>query len=520
MTDHLQRPLLMVGIVLALAIGCLNLVSHALSDLSGYFLLGGAIAGGIWWLRQSAPVAKPIPVMPGVIDAVVIQRMLAEADRVMHQLAVEVETGASLPAQTVPLPSLRTQRGQILAEMQRKTVRLTVLGASGTGKTTLIQQLQTAWAASVMPLDLTEAPGFFAATETGRMADQQALQQAIAADLALFLVAGDLTASELAMLRQVSDQKRTLLVFSKQDQYLPDDRTLILHRLHQHMQGILAPEDVVAIAAAPNPIKVRQHQPDGTVQEWMAAPSPLLTPLTERLQQILTQEASQLVLHTAFSSAIGLKQQAQAALNQVRRTRALPLVEQMQWMAAATAFASPLPAMDLIVTAAINAQLVLDLGKIYQQPFALPQAQTVATTLGSLILKLGLVELSSQAIANLLKTNAVTYVAGGCLQGVSAAYLTRVTGLSLIEYFSSQDPVLTPSEAPPLAMERLSQILRQVFQQNRQLNLLQTFVGQAVNHLSPGFSLAVPALASSDAPVPNSPLLVENGTGVSVIPQP
>jgi hypothetical protein len=55
------------------------------------------------------------------------------------------------------------------------------------------------------------------------------------------------------------------------------------------------------------------------------------------------------------------------------------------------------------------------------------------------MLKLGLVEVTTQTIGSILKGNAFTYVAGGAVQGVSAAYLTRLAGLSLIEYFQEQE---------------------------------------------------------------------------------
>jgi uncharacterized protein (DUF697 family) len=69
-------------------------------------------------------------------------------------------------------------------------------------------------------------------------------------------------------------------------------------------------------------------------------------------------------------------------LNQVRRDRALPIIEQYQWIAAAAAFANPVPALDLLATAAISAQVVSDLGAIYQQKFSLQQAQAAAKTWG------------------------------------------------------------------------------------------------------------------------------------------
>jgi hypothetical protein len=128
--------------------------------------------------------------------------------------------------------------------------------------------------------------------------------------------------------------------------------------------------------------------------------------------------------------------------------------------------------------------MVMDLSGIYQQRFSLGQAQTAASAMGSLLLQLGLVELSSQAIGSVLKTNAVTFVAGGLIQGMSAAYLTRIVGLTLVEYFATQDVVL-PQSNPAWHVDRFSQLLSQVFQANQRLTVLQDFVRQGLRRLVP-----------------------------------
>ncbi|MGL5035472.1 MAG: YcjF family protein, partial [Microcystaceae cyanobacterium] len=172
-----------------------------------------------------------------------------------------------------------------------------------------------------------------------------------------------------------------------------------------------------------------------------------------------------------------VKTTAKNGLNQIRSDRALPIIEQYQWLTAGTAFVNPVASLDLLATAVINGQMVLDLSQIYQQKLSLAQAQTVAVTLGELMLKLGLVELSSQAIAALLKTQPLTYLAGGALQGVSAAYLTRIAGLSLIEYLQEQEASL--SDVKGVNQERLSQKLQQIFEQTQRFNGLQNLVQQA-----------------------------------------
>jgi uncharacterized protein (DUF697 family) len=246
------------------------------------------------------------------------------------------------------------------------------------------------------------------------------------------------------------------------------------------MTGKLEKEDLVVTAAIPQAIKVRKHQPDGTIDEWMEQPAPQIEALKTRLAQVATAPSAP-ILATIQRQAEALQSQIQGVWNQKRRDRALPAIEQYQWIAATTAFANPIPSLDLLTTGAITGQLILDLAKIYQpnQSFNLQQGQKVAGIVGELIVKLGLVELSTQTITSILKTNTITYTAGGLVQGISAAYLTRIAGLSLIEYFQTQD--FQPEQG--LNLEKLTAIIKQVFQQNQRTAFVQSFVTSAVNRL-------------------------------------
>ena len=126
--------------------------------------------------------------------------------------------------------------------------------------------------------------------------------------------------------------------------------------------------------------------------------------------------------------------------------------------------------------------MIVDLSGVYQQKFSLDQGQTAASTLGKLMVQLGLVELSTGAIAGILKSNAFTYAAGGALQGISAAYLTRIAGLSLIAYFQEQEVTLDTKGG--FNLERLTAKLKQVFQDNQRKAFLQGFVQQGIARFS------------------------------------
>ena len=139
----------------------------------------------------------------------------------------------------------------------------------------------------------------------------------------------------------------------------------------------------------------------------------------------------------------------------------------------------------------------MDLGQIYGFNLSLEEAKTAATTLADLTVKLGLVELSTQVLTAVLKSHMATYVAGGLVQGLSAAYLTRMAGLSLIDYFEQAALAGTPS--PALSWEALAQRLAEGIQQNRSISLVQNLVKQGMDMLKPA---PEPALLNATGQVP------------------
>jgi hypothetical protein len=461
----LQRPILVGGLGLSFSLWILQNMHHSMVQVGEFGLLSlVAVGGGLWLFKQNRPssASDMLDAMP--VNRARVEDAIALTEVTINHLAGEVENHPALG-------TLRQQLNQLFFELDRQEIKVAVTGGKSVGKTTLIQVLQQNFAS----VQFNETAPLF--VEAGEKSENEA--EINQSDFVLFLTNGDLTDSEFQTLQQLkAANQAAMLVFNKQDQYLPDERASVLLSLKQRMQT-----NVVATAVSPLPMKVRKHQEDGSVQEWMEQPAPDIEQLTQQLNEIVAQQGQQLVWATTMRKAKLLKADAKKLLNGVRRDRATPIIEQYQWIAAAAAFANPVPALDILATAAINAQMVIDLGGIYQQKFSLEQAQTVAGAMGSLMLKLGLVELSTKAVSTVLKSNAVTFVAGGVVQGVSAAYLTRVAGLSLIEYFEQQEIALNSEGG--LNLDKLRQTLQNVFVQNQQIGFLQGFVKQGVKRLLP-----------------------------------
>jgi uncharacterized protein len=368
------------------------------------------------------------------------------------------------------------------------------VGGQAVGKTSLMNGLAQQWQPpAVAKLTLLDTPQIFSSDPASAQlaaADHPdwAIPQAVlGADLLLFVTAGDITATEQQCLRWLKPQvARLLVVVNKQDQHLPADQVKVLSQVRQSLREIVPAGDVMAIAAQPAPIKLLQSQADGsTVEPAQVTPGePQLALLLDRLDQLMVAEPMpQLVWGTLCHNAQALTAEAKTLLNQLRRQRAGRIVDQYQWVSAGAAFLNPLPSLDLLATAAVSAQLVADLAKIYRQPLSADHAKTLAAALAEMLIKLGLVEVSTQLLGVVLKGNSVTYLAGGMIQGASAAYLTRTVGLSLMDYFETL--AVTGEVANTTSLQQLKQALQRTFEAGRQGKLLQSFASQAVQQLQP-----------------------------------
>lgn len=469
MVWKLKRPILVGGVGLSFTLWMLETWHHKVMQFGEFSLLSLlAVGGGLWLIKQNRPLRTQEQLDEMAIDRAMVENTIAQSELAINKLLQEAGDRQSAVEKAA---SLQDKIPQLMSELDRETIQLTVTGGKSVGKTTLIEVLQKQNLPSV---EFQETSPLFIQGNS----DTAVLQDAVKSDFVLFLTNGDLTETQFQTWEQLKAQnQRLMLVYNKQDLCLPDERASVLFSLKQQIG-----KNVAATAVSPQLIKVRKHLKDNSVEEWMEQPAPDIQNIIEQLDKILAQR-QQLVWATTMRRAKLLKAETKSLLNEVRKLRATPVIEQYQWIAAASAFANPVPALDILATAAINAQMVMDLGGIYQQQFSFEQAKTVAGEMGSLMLKLGLVELSTKTISTVLKTNAVTFVAGGVVQGVSAAYLTRIAGLALVEYFQQQE--LAANSGSEFNWEKFRKNLQQVFAQNQQVVFLQDFVKQGVKRLLP-----------------------------------
>jgi len=178
-----------------------------------------------------------------------------------------------------------------------------------------------------------------------------------------------------------------------------------------------------------------------------------LTPLASWLRRSGEQQRQQ----TAVRVLSQLHERWQADLEQLRRGRWQQLQQRTQWLVAAGVLASPLPSLDLLVLAAANGLMLQEMARLWDCPWDLGTLRAAATELARAALALGLVEWSSQALLTAARLHGATWLVGGALQALSAAYLTRVVGRAMADYLALAAGV--PEEELEALLQRQAPLL-------------------------------------------------------------
>lgn len=292
-------------------------------------------------------------------------------------------------------------------------------------------------------------------------------------DLLILIVNEDLTQSQQDIIIQCKNQQQNLLVVFDDINYtLQEEKRLIFNSIKKALDSVVEEKYILSISSKKQTIKVRKYEDENQYQEWEEINNVNEENLINTLRILIENEQEKLILSTAYRNAINLEKQVRKELNLIRRNKSLRVIEKYQIVVATATFANPVSSLDLLATAAINAQMIVDLSKIYQYPLSLNQAQQISLALAKVMLKLGIVEISTQTISAILKTNMITFVAGGLIQGVSAAYLTRLCALSLMEYYETTE--LTVNEG--ININQIKEKIQAIFEQNKTNTFFDQFV--------------------------------------------
>jgi uncharacterized protein len=437
-------------------------------------LLGVLVYYGIIFSRpRRKNQARKAPVKLPEQKSAVVGQTLQAVRRQVANIQDEVERQVLL---------LRSQ--ELEQSLKYRELHIVVFGTGSAGKTSLVNALLGRVAGAVSPimgtttvgetywfdlkgiqraLHITDTPGLLEVGVAGTERERAARQLATEADLLLFVVDADLTQSEhqaLSALQHIG--KRFILVFNKIDRYPSADRDAILQRLQERVPNA----DIVAIAAAPPALRLATGE---SVQ-----PNPNVAALLQQLVAILRAEGEELLADNILLQATRLGDDVKQLMDEQRLRQANRLVDRFQWIGAGVIWITPLPVVDLLATAVVNAQMVVELGRVYGCEMDLERGKELALSLAKTLAGLGVVAGVMEVVTTALELSVGGYVVGKSIQSVSAAYLTRIAGKSFVQYFRNDQD---------WGDGGITAVVKQQFELNRRDEFVKAFVKEAIAQL-------------------------------------
>jgi small GTP-binding protein len=377
---------------------------------------------------------------------------------------------------------------QIEQSLSRGDIQVVVFGTGSAGKTSLVNAvigqvvgkvgatMGTTEAGQTYVLQLKgmnrnihiiDTPGILEAGVAGTEREQLARKLATEADLLLFVLDNDLRRSEydpLATLTEIG--KRSLVILNKADLYLDEDREAILARLRQRLRGLVAPTDIIAVSANPQPVRLE----DGSL--WQ--PDPEIMPLLQRMAEVLRAEGEYLVADNILLQSQRLADETRAVIDRERRRQADQIVNRFQWIGAGVIAATPLPLVDLLGAAAVNAQMVVEIGRVYGCEIDLERGRKLALSLSKTMAGLGIIKGAIALVTTALELSLGGIIVGRAIQAVAAAYLTRIAGTSFIEYFRQDQD---------WGDGGITEVVQRQFQLNRKDEFIKAFIQEAITRV-------------------------------------
>ncbi len=369
-------------------------------------------------------------------------------------------------AATENIKAIRSQLNQIQDEVTRQALlnrsreieqnlqggglTIAVFGTGSAGKTSLINALvgrmvgkvgatmgtTTVGATHTMQLEgvqrdilIADTPGILEAGDAGTEREKEARRLAAEANLLLFALDGDLRQSEFKPLTElIGIGKRSIIVLNKIDLLTEDDLNIILTSLRRKLQGYInVQQDIIAVCANPQVVTLdtgKRFKPD-----------PDIMPLIKHIAAVVRAEGDDLLADNILLQSQRLGDETRKLIDQQRRRAAEKIVDRYQWIGAGVIAVTPLPIVDMLATAAVNAQMIIEIGKVYDIDLDMSRGRELAMSLAKTLVSLGVVKGAITIVATFLEVSLVGLVLGRAIQGVSAAYLTRIAGKSFIEYF-------------------------------------------------------------------------------------
>ena len=354
--------------------------------------------------------------------------------------------------------------GRMAEKLESGRVEIVVFGEISTGKSALVNALvgddltqvnvqggwtkdlwQVPWEGTgycvpgfaASELVLVDTPGLneVAGAERGEMARTAAAR----ADLVLFVTDSDLNETEFSALEDLAaSHKPMLLVLNKSDLYRREELQQLLALFRgPRLAGLIEPDNVLTTQADPREMEYMIESADGSTRTEWRKPAPRIEDLRLRILEVLDAEGKALIALNAAMFAADKSDRMAALRVRLREDRANNTIWGYAVTKSLAVALNPLPVADVLGGTAVDAAMVVTLGRIYGISITTSNARALVT---SILKAAGWVMLSEAVVSyasSVFKALTVGFGQAATMlpQGAAAGYGSYIVGQAARYYF-------------------------------------------------------------------------------------
>ncbi|MDC0936753.1 GTP-binding protein [Pirellulales bacterium] len=284
---------------------------------------------------------------------------------------------------------------------------------------------------------LVDTPGLneVAGAERGHMAQQAASR----ADLVLFVTDSDLNETEYSALTELAaSHKPMLLVVNKEDLYRPEELEDLLTLFRgPRLAGLIDPERIVTASADPREVEYVIESATGASRSEWRKPDPRIDEVRAGIVDLLGTEGKALVALNAAIFAADKSDRMAAIRVKYREEAAAKTVWSYAAIKATAVALNPVPVTDVLGGAAVDATMIVNLGRIYGIEVTTANARDLVTAIlkaaGWVMLGEAVVHYSSSLFKAM--TFGYSTLLSAIPQGAAAGYGSYIVGQAARYYF-------------------------------------------------------------------------------------